>query len=134
MASSQTEAYNKVRTAGLNEREAEADCLTRAAAMMRRLQLHWNDPSREKKLENALWYNLKLWNLFHVAVQDHSSPLTPTTKGRILRLSAYVDRKTSDVLAFPSQEKLDVLIQINLNIAAGLRSPATKTHGGSRWQ
>jgi flagellar protein FlaF len=35
-----------------------------------------------------------------------------------------VDRRSFEVLAYPAPEKLDVLININLNVAAGLRGDA----------
>ena len=39
----------------------------------------------------------------------------------ILLLAGFVDKKLIDALAFPSPEKLTQVININLNIAAGLR-------------
>jgi len=37
-----------------------------------------------------------------------------------LRLSAFVDKRTFQVMAEPSPDKLQALIDINRNIAAGL--------------
>jgi flagellar protein FlaF len=42
-------------------------------------------------------------------------------KRNLLSLSAFVDKRTFDVLSYPAQEKLNILIEINRNIAAGLR-------------
>jgi flagellar protein FlaF len=43
----------------------------------------------------------------------------------ILRLAAYIDRRIFETMAFPSPEKLNIVININNNLAAGLRgSPA----------
>ena len=39
----------------------------------------------------------------------------------LLRLSAFVDKRIFETIAFPSPEKLTAVININRNIAAGLR-------------
>jgi len=39
----------------------------------------------------------------------------------LFRLSAFIDQRTLDTMAYPSPEKLTILININHNIAAGLR-------------
>jgi flagellar protein FlaF len=41
-----------------------------------------------------------------------------------LRLSAFVDRRIFETLAAPAPEKLEAIININNNIAAGLRGSA----------
>jgi flagellar protein FlaF len=43
-------------------------------------------------------------------------------KRDLLRLSIFVDQRTLETLAHPSPEKLTILININHNIAAGLRT------------
>ena len=39
----------------------------------------------------------------------------------ILSLSAFVDKRIVDILAFPSAEKLTAVININMSLAFGLR-------------
>jgi len=39
----------------------------------------------------------------------------------ILRLAAFIDKRIFEVMAFRSPEKLNIIININQNIAAGLR-------------
>jgi len=50
-----------------------------------------------------------------------NNPLPQQIKENVLRLSAFVDRRVFEVLAYPATEKLDILININTNIAAGLK-------------
>jgi len=38
----------------------------------------------------------------------------------------FVDRRIFEVMAYPSSEKLDILININRNLAAGLRGEQTE--------
>jgi len=46
-------------------------------------------------------------------------------RNNLLTLSVFVDKRIIDVMANPVPEKLKILIDINLNLAAGLRgSPA----------
>ncbi len=42
-------------------------------------------------------------------------------KRDLLRLSGFIDKRIFEVMAFPEPEKLDIIIKINENIAAGLR-------------
>ena len=42
-------------------------------------------------------------------------------KENVLSLSAFIDKRIFEVMAFPSPEKLNIIININQNIAAGLR-------------
>jgi len=40
----------------------------------------------------------------------------------ILNLSLFVDKRFFEVMAYPSPEKLSIVIDINFNMAAGLRT------------
>jgi flagellar protein FlaF len=57
-------------------------------------------------------------------VKDEN-PLPVEIRNNILTLSLFVDKRIIDVMANPEPEKLKIVIDINLNLAAGLRgSPA----------
>jgi flagellar protein FlaF len=49
-----------------------------------------------------------------------ANPLPPELKANIISLSVFVDRQTLSALSDPSAAKLNTLIDINRNIAAGL--------------
>ena len=121
MHSTQAEVYSRAQVAALTDREAEAAVLMKSAAMMKHAQTHWSSPDRDQNLEKALRYNQRLWTYFQVALLDENNPLPQQIKENVLRLSAFVDRRVFDVLAYPAAEKLDILININTNIAAGLK-------------
>jgi len=40
----------------------------------------------------------------------------------LLRLSGFIDKRIFEIQAHPAKEKLTIIIDINNNIAAGLRS------------
>jgi flagellar biosynthesis activator protein FlaF len=124
MHSSQAEVYSRAQVSALSDREAEAAVLMKAAAMMKHVQSHWSAPDRDITLEKALRYNQRLWTFFQVALLDEQNPLPQNIRENVLRLSAFIDRRIFDTLAYPSPEKLDILININTNIAAGLKGIA----------
>jgi flagellar protein FlaF len=124
MHSTQAEIYSRAQVAALTDREAEAAVLMKAAAMMKHVQTHWLSSDRDQHLEKALRYNQRLWTYFQVALLDENNPLPQQIKENVLRLSAFVDRRVFEVLAYPASEKLDILININTNIAAGLKGTA----------
>ena len=49
------------------------------------------------------------------------NPLPEKLKVDLLRLSGFVDKRIFEMMAYPSPEKLTIIININQNIAAGLR-------------
>lgn len=124
MHSSQAEVYSRTQVSALSDREAEAAVLMKAAAMMKHVQSHWTAPDRDLTLEKALRYNQRLWTFFQVALLDEKNPLPQHIRENVLRLSAFIDRRIFDTLAYPVPEKLDILININTNIAAGLKGIA----------
>jgi flagellar biosynthesis activator protein FlaF len=124
MHSTQAEVYSRAQVAALTDREAEAAVLMKAAAMMKHVQTHWLSSDRDQLLEKALRYNQRLWTYFQVALLDENNPLPQQIRENVLRLSAFVDRRVFEVLAYPAAEKLDILININTNIAAGLKGTA----------
>jgi flagellar protein FlaF len=111
--------------AALTDREAEATALMKAAAMLKHCQTNWSAADRDASLDRALRFNQRLWTFFQVALTDPGNPLPAAIKQNMLSLSRFIDRHTFQVMSFPDPAKLDILINININIAAGLKAPAT---------
>jgi flagellar biosynthesis activator protein FlaF len=124
MRSGQAEAYSKSQCAALTDRELEAAVLMKAAALLRHVQAQWASPQRDKLLDEALRFNQRIWTFFQVSLMDKENKLPEEVKAQVLHLSAYVDRRIFEVMAFPEADKLSVLITINTNIAAGLKGSA----------
>jgi flagellar protein FlaF len=59
-------------------------------------------------------------------LSDPKNPLPKKLKEDLLSLSAFIDTRIFDILSFPSPEKLNAIINININIAAGLRGSAVQ--------
>lgn len=114
------DAYQSVEKATLTGRDLEASVLNRAAARLAAAQQNWEAPEHETDLDEALRYNQRLWTLFQSELIADSNPLPIDVRRNLLALSAYIDRRTFDIMSFPAPAKLDVLISINKNIASGL--------------
>ncbi len=125
MQSAPIEAYRNVQKMTLTGRELEAAVLTKAAQKLTLCQNNWESPDREQNLMEALRYNQQVWTVFQTELSDPENPLPKKLKEDLLSLSAFIDKRIFDIMSFPAPEKLTAIININLNIAAGLSgSPA----------
>jgi flagellar protein FlaF len=114
-------AYDSVNKSTMSGRDVEAEVLTKAALKLKHCQDNWLENGRDAKLEVALKYNQRVWTIFQAELQKPENPLPSSLKTDLLRLSIFIDKRTLETLAYPSPEKLTILININHNIAAGLR-------------
>jgi flagellar protein FlaF len=121
MRNNALKAYQTVENVTLSGRELEAGILCRSAARLSEVQNNWDAPNRDEMLDEALRYNQRLWTLFQSELMEEGNAMPMEIKRNLLSLSAFVDKRTFDVLSYPAQEKLNILIEINRNIAAGLR-------------
>ena len=121
MRANPLDAYQSVEKSTLSGRDLEASVLLKAAVRLQDVQAHWNDADRDDRLDEALKYNQRVWSFFQAEVSMAENPLPAEIKQNILALSVFVDRRIFEVMAYPAAEKLDILVNINRNIAAGLR-------------
>ena len=125
MHATQLETYRNMQKATLNGRELEAEILSKAALKLKFCQNNWEAPNRDELLDEALKFNQKIWTLFQSELAKPESPLPKKLRENLLNLSMFIDKRIFEIMSFPSPEKLNAIIDINLNIAAGLRnSPA----------
>jgi len=106
----------------MNGRDVEAAVLTKAAMKLKQCQTDWNRPDRDAALNAALKFNQRIWSIFQAEIDRKENPLPEELKIDLLRLSLFVDKRIFEMMAYPSPEKLTILININNNIAAGLRT------------
>jgi flagellar protein FlaF len=124
MFSSARRAYDQGARTSASSRALEASALSRAARLLDDCRQGWNSPERPAALTEALRHNQRLWTLFQAELDQPDHPLPPDIRRNLLRLSAFVDRRTLEILADPRPDKLDVLIEINRTLAAGLQAEA----------
>lgn len=101
-------------------RATEAKALLKAARMLQELQTSWNDNS-PTKIEEILKHNRQIWVLFY----DHavSNDVPEAAKGfhtNVVNLAGFVFKRSMEILANPTPEKLNILININREVANGL--------------
>ena len=123
MYRSPLQAYETVNKTNMSGREIEAAVLTKAANKLRECQKNWNSDGREQKLNDALKYNQLIWSIFQGELKRDDNPLDRQLRANLLQLSALVDRQIFETMGdpSPSPDKLDLVIDINNNIATGLR-------------
>ena len=114
-------AYENVNKSTISGRETEARVLTQAALKLIKVQQHWESAERNELLDDALSYNQRLWSLLQTELAQPDNPLPEKVRFDILRLSRFIDKRIYETMAFPTPEKLDIIIKINQNLAAGLR-------------
>lgn len=113
--------YEKVNKMTMSGRDLEATVLSKAADKLKKCQENWDASDREQVLEEALSYNQRVWSIFQDELSREDHPLPRKLRQDILRLSAFIDKRIFETMAYPSPERLSAVIRINENIAAGLR-------------
>ena len=125
MNSNALRAYNQVSRTTLSGPEIEAEVLTKAAMKLKHCQDNWHDAERASKLDAALKFNQRMWSIFQGELEREDNLLEKEIRRNVLRLSAFVDKRIIEIMAYPDPEKLTAIIDINQNIAAGLRQRPT---------
>lgn len=100
-------------------RELEAELLMKAATHLQSVADHWE--SRAGELDAALDFNRKLWTLLASALARPDHPLPARDRQNLLNLANFILAESFRISATASREALPSLIDINRNIAAGLR-------------
>lgn len=113
------QAYAKSSHAALTPRQAEAAVLIKAA---RRLQaVRTGGLEDAPALNEALMFNQRVWTLIASSVADPSTPLPEALRDSVTRLAVFVFRTIIDAMIEPTARKLDTLVSLNHQIAAGLQ-------------
>ena len=112
-------AYAKTALTGTSQREVEAAVLMKAAIRLKTIQDQWDTDHSD--LDAALAYNRKLWTILATSATEADSPLPAELKRTISLIAIFIFNRSLDLIVEPKREDLDVLIEINRNIAAGLQ-------------
>jgi flagellar biosynthesis activator protein FlaF len=114
----------------MSQRELEASVLTKAGLMLRHCQESWTTRERDQLLEDAVKYNQRVWSFFQSELTMPDNPLPKKLREDILNLSLFIDKRLFEVLAFPEDpKKLNIVVDINFNLAAGLRTKSPEEPG-----
>jgi flagellar biosynthesis activator protein FlaF len=114
--------YVGIQKESLSGRELEASVLTKAGLLLKACQDNWDAPDREAKLLDAIKFNQRVWSFFQAELSEPANPMPQKLREDILNLSLFLDKRLFEVMAYPEADKLSIVIDINFNIAAGLRT------------
>ncbi len=117
---SAAQAYQTIAKQTVSPRDLEADLLLKAAAQLQAVKDNWE--TNRGALGNALLYNRKLWSIFLTSATSDESPLPTDVRQNVANLGLFVMNQTLAAQADPQPQRLTSLININREIAAGLRS------------
>jgi len=120
MSGSNLNAYKKIIKLTESPRETEARVLAQGAAKLNRCLENWEEKGTRRMLYDALIYNQKIWNIFHLELsrEDNQQPID--IRKNLLTLSVFIHKQIRSAMADPSPEKLNSIININMSIAQGL--------------
>ncbi|HEX8164295.1 MAG TPA: flagellar biosynthesis regulator FlaF [Beijerinckiaceae bacterium] len=113
-------AYSKVAQATQSPRELEAAILMKAATRLQAIRDDWD--GKRPELFDALTYNRKLWTILVSSATEEGNPLPVPIKQNVANLGIFIFNHTLAVMTQPAPERLGILITINREVAAGLRS------------
>ena len=115
---SAVQAYGAVAKQIVNPRELEADLLLKAASRLQSIYDAWERGA--PGLNDALLYNRKLWSIFLTSVTSSDHPLPVGIRQNVANLGLFVMNQTVAMMTNPRRERLNPLISINKELAAGL--------------
>lgn len=115
-------AYSKVAQTTQSARELEAAILMKAALRLQSVRDNWDE--KRSELQEALAYNRKLWIILVTSATEADNPLPHLIKQNIANLGLFVFNRTIAVTDAPDPAKLSALVNINRELAAGLRGMA----------
>ncbi|HWV01231.1 MAG TPA: flagellar biosynthesis regulator FlaF [Devosia sp.] len=122
MQNQAVQAYKQAARQTVPPRDLEANLLSAAAAHFQRIRENWDLLSSE--LPTALKFNRQIWTIFLTSVTDAASPLAMDVRQHVANLGVFVLSQTAELQVAPEPEKLDILVKINRELAAGLRGDA----------
>lgn len=122
MQNQAVQAYNQAARQTVPPRDLEANLLSSAAAHFQRIRENWDLLSSE--LPTALKFNRQIWTIFLTSVTDAASPLALDVRQHVANLGVFVLSQTAELQVAPDADKLDILVKINRELAAGLRGDA----------
>lgn len=101
---------------------------TKAATMMEEAKNNFEDKAI---LSHALRFNQLFWTILQADITNPDNALPNEIKANIMSLSLFIDKQTMRPLSSFKESDLDVLIEINRNLAIGLRHNPADAHSNA---
>ncbi len=113
-----SQTYTQNDLSGMNQVDLESRALIRAAAQLNSIKEHWDE--EKENLSEVLEKNRLLWTVIASAVSEDTCQQPLEVRNNIANLAVFIFKRTMALLLEPKPEGLDILININVNIAKGL--------------
>lgn len=114
-----------------DQRELEAHVLLKSAKFLSDIQQNWDNITPEI-LEETLKYNRQIWMMFYDTALENTEGDRPNDlRSNIVNLANFVFKRELEVIGAPSKEKLNILISINREIAAGLMANSNQAQSAT---
>lgn len=111
---------NNVQKNTPDQRELEAFVLLKSAKFLQDIQNDWDNVTPDI-IEETLRYNRQIWVMFYDnALQNPDGNRPNDLRSNIVNLANFVFKREMEIMGAPEKNKLDVLVNINREIAAGL--------------
>ncbi len=117
-------AYSKVAKQTASPRQLESTLLSKSAVNFQRIRDNWEEARSD--LSSAMMFNRRLWTVFMTSVTRDDNPLPAPIRENVANLGIFIMNHQRELLTSPEPKKLDVLININRELAAGLRAMAPR--------
>lgn len=96
----------------------------------RRMDTARVDPEDTDTVLTSVRLNWRIWTIIQAALVDPECPLPKQIRENLINLSNFIDKRSAQMIANPKAvEKMDVLININRQIGAGLLGNAGENAG-----
>lgn len=112
-------------------RQIEISILEMASSKLRGQLPEEAEVKWSRRLDEALKFNQKVWDVFSADWMSPDSQLTTELRQNLLSIAVFVKKKTFTIMATPNRAGIELLIQLNENIIDGLRAGLSQEEDGS---
>jgi len=116
--------YREAGTYGQSQSEVEAGALVRTAARMNEAKKNFNND--KNAFYEALTRNRKLWTILVSNINEPDNGMSHELRQNLANLAYFIFKQTIRLMAGNDINGVDVLIEINMNVAKGLTSDRLK--------
>jgi flagellar protein FlaF len=115
-------AYARTAQTTASPRDIEVQALHKAVRKLQDVMARWEET--DEGFRDALLFNRKLWSIFVADALLETNPAPIEIRQNIANIGIFVMTQCAALQQKPEVEPLQSLIDINLNIAAGLSGRA----------
>ena len=116
---SAVKAYQDAGNHAGSARDREAALFIKAAANLQKAK---SEKSTREDWDYALEFNRKIWTFFVGELLDENHEMPKEIRENIVNLGIFTFNQTVKIMSEPRNDGVDALININRNIAEGLRA------------